>query len=200
MTIDNAKVKDSRLTVLNPRINDKGPSIALCICSCGTRKEIPMKAVKSGNVRSCGCWAAENRKSNAEKNFRKNEPKISSAKHIYASTYADDDLDFETFLELSQLPCYYCGSLPHNVYNRFMNRSGGFRGSKSQVSLDWANQADFVYNGLDRVDNTKAHTKTNVVPCCRQCNQAKSAFTQSEFYSWVERVFRYSVSKRSVGG
>lgn len=28
--------------------------------------------------------------------------------------------------------------------------------------------------GLDRIDNSKGHIKTNVVPCCYECNTAKS--------------------------
>lgn len=194
MCYTNPKVKDSRLTILNPRINSKGPSIALCLCSCGTQKEIPMKLVQSGNVRSCGCWAAENRKSNAEKNFRKNDPKISSAKHVYARTYSDGDLDFESFFILSQLPCHYCGSPPKNLYNRFKSLCGEYRKSKRKVSEDWANQADFIYNGLDRVNNTLPHVKDNVVPCCHQCNQAKSNFSQTDFYDWIRRVFHHSLN------
>lgn len=35
--------------------------------------------------------------------------------------------------------------------------------------------------GLDRIDNTKGHTKDNVVPCCHLCNTARMAsFSHSE--------------------
>ena len=35
--------------------------------------------------------------------------------------------------------------------------------------------------GCDRIDNSKGHTKDNVVPCCHECNTARSDhFTVSE--------------------
>jgi hypothetical protein len=37
--------------------------------------------------------------------------------------------------------------------------------------------------GCDRIDNTKGHTKNNVVPCCSDCN-----YTRLDIYSFVEML------------
>ena len=40
---------------------------------------------------------------------------------------------------------------------------------------------DFSSTGLDRLDNTKGHTKENCVPCCKECNIARmDNFTYEE--------------------
>jgi hypothetical protein len=35
----------------------------------------------------------------------------------------------------------------------------------------------YVYNGIDRLDNTKGYTIDNIVPCCYKCNVLKKDFT-----------------------
>lgn len=41
--------------------------------------------------------------------------------------------------------------------------------------------------GCDRLDNTKGHTKDNVVPCCKTCNNLKNRFfTHEEFVKVVK--------------
>lgn len=41
---------------------------------------------------------------------------------------------------------------------------------------------DFTQLGADRIDNTKGHTKNNVVPCCLGCNGRRGKKT---FYEWL---------------
>lgn len=49
--------------------------------------------------------------------------------------------------------------------------------------------------GLDRIDNTKGYTASNVVSCCSVCNVAKGQMTQKEFKCWVEKIYHYWRSK-----
>lgn len=40
---------------------------------------------------------------------------------------------------------------------------------------------EVLSSGCDRIDNTKGHSATNVVPCCNDCNTARSDnFTHEE--------------------
>ncbi len=64
--------------------------------------------------------------------------------------------------------CAYCGAQPHRT---------GFKNSR-----------DFVYNGIDRVDNALGYTRANTVPCCKTCNIAKSTRSRAEFVAWLKRA------------
>lgn len=43
-------------------------------------------------------------------------------------------------------------------------------------------------NGVDRVRNERAYTKTNLVPCCKRCNSMKSQLAPEDFLAHVERI------------
>jgi len=77
----------------------------------------------------------------------------------------------ELFIHLTSQNCHYCGSSPQKV----------------QKSTH--NNGDYVYNGIDRIDNTKGYIKTNVVPCCTYCNAGKLDRTTAEFNRWIEQLF-----------
>jgi 5-methylcytosine-specific restriction endonuclease McrA len=75
------------------------------------------------------------------------------------------------FRDLVTSDCAYCGQPPIQV----KKLSGG----------------SFVYNGIDRLDNTQDYTSTNTVPACIQCNRAKHKQTFSDFRAWVLRVAEF---------
>jgi len=56
-----------------------------------------------------------------------------------------------------------------------------------------SNNGDYIYNGLDRADNSKGYELDNVVPCCGRCNRAKNAYNRDDFLLWIEKVYKYSV-------
>ncbi len=72
--------------------------------------------------------------------------------------------------------CYYCGAPP-------------------SVSCTHTNlRGTYAWNGIDRIDNTKGYFLENCVPCCTQCNFAKSNHTHSAFLDWVRRVYHHSAA------
>jgi len=83
-------------------------------------------------------------------------------------------LEESDFRRLTQQPCFYCGVAPSKVKDR--NGSHVFKRSK------------FVYNGIDRVNNTKDYNFQNCVSCCRDCNIAKGTRTIEEFFAWIQRL------------
>ena len=110
-------------------------------------------------------------------------PKGSLATSIRCIFYGykkDSDLTVEEFYDLSQKECYYCGSLPINKFNRAKIDKKSSK--KAKVN------GEYIYNGLDRLDCSKGHTKDNVVPCCKYCNFAKSKLTFYQFKEWASRV------------
>lgn len=62
-------------------------------------------------------------------------------------------LTLKIFSQLISGNCAYCGSFPRNsvLYLRFT----------------------FLYQGIDRMDNSKGYIPGNVVPCCLECNSIK---------------------------
>jgi hypothetical protein len=58
--------------------------------------------------------------------------------------------------------------------------AGWFREHIQYKSCHYCHRTD-VRMGCDRIDNSKGHTKANVVPCCKDCNFARGdRFTHEE--------------------
>ena len=77
----------------------------------------------------------------------------------------------EEIINISQLNCYYCDTPP------------------SQIATSNGDTGDFVYNGIDRLDNSKGYKLDNVVPCCWQCNQWKRAMPRLDFIEHAAKIF-----------
>ncbi len=145
----------------------------LCRCECGTEKAVRGTHLSAGTSKSCGCLSKFS-----------HDPRLASANKVYINHYNDGDLSFEEFISLSQNVCYYCGSPPSNVYDRYKSRN--------TIS------APFSYNGLDRLDPSLSHNKNNVVPCCAVCNYAKTDMKFEEFKSWVEKVYNHCCKREEL--
>jgi hypothetical protein len=96
----------------------------------------------------------------------------SSVKAVFGK-YNDDNLTIDQFYKLSQLNCYYCNSVPSNLCNRYLKNN---------------KDGDFIYNGLDRVNNSLKHTFDNCITCCKVCNLFKRNFNIDYFYKWINKI------------
>ncbi len=170
-----------KLTVLSrfPSKDKWGRILWLCQCDCGNTQKAITSNLKSGRVRSCGCQVGS----------AKRLPEgVSSMKRVIEAyrkhaislglPYEITDGEFRT---VTQSPCFYCSSKPSNKSHP--ENSNG----------------EFIYNGIDRVDNSRGYTTDNIVPCCKICNMAKQTLTQQEFYTWVKRVFKHYKKPASIG-
>ena len=182
----------NKLTVIKEveyitKISKKKQVRFLCICSCDNKTKIITTSyrLKIGETKSCGCIKSEVGKKNiinAYKSKTKYSPKEATAKSIYNKSYKNDNLSFSEFMILSQMPCYYCNSPPSNSAVSFVKASSQY----------YKNNCRFLYNGLDRVDSKKSHSKDNVVPCCFQCNAAKSNMTLNDFIVWITNLCSFN--------
>lgn len=153
--------------------------IWLCQCECGNTVEVCTKNLTSGNTRSCGCLRKEKRPNRAlpygEASFRS----IYRAYVSKAKKYGQEwGLSLEQVRELFSQKCFYCGNEATNLHRK-KNHTYGV----------------YVYNGLDRVDNTRGYTLDNVVSCCKVCNRAKEALSQEVFIKWIHQAHEHLVSK-----
>ena len=83
-------------------------------------------------------------------------------------------LTFEEFLVFTSECCEYCGERP-----------------KQKCQPKEAN-GYYLYNGLDRQDNTKGYVPGNIVPCCGTCNYAKADRSVKDFLAWAIKIARLS--------
>ncbi len=83
----------------------------------------------------------------------------------------DYQLNDSEFMVLVKQNCFYCNCKP------------------STISKTASKQSAFKYNGIDRIDNSIGYIKSNVVTCCKLCNQAKSTLTIQEFKNLIENVY-----------
>jgi len=167
--------KFNKLRVIKRVDNNKhGQVMWLCKCECGNETVICGWCLKNGHTKSCGCLRKENLKRFHKQNTLTTG--VASMRNVISSykqkayNYALTEKQFE---EITQQPCYYCGAKPNNMANR--------KGCNGR----------YIYNGLDRVDNTKGYTVDNVVPCCKNCNIAKNTRTLQEFKDWIDQIYHY---------
>lgn len=153
-----------------------------CICDCGVRVNKQSGRLVSGVTKSCGCYRSElstangkiqgghNRKPYGESSFNSlfKSYRESAIRRGYSFNLKPDQ-----FRKLTKGNCSYCGIEPRQ--EKYNTRTGATNG-------------EYVYNGIDRVNNLKGYTFRNCVTCCSMCNKAKDVRTVSDFYKWVCRV------------
>ena len=170
-TIDLIGKKFGKLIVVKREYPNRGKqSIYLCKCDCGTEKIIRGNNLKSGGTKSCGCLAYSN-------GIRYLSGFASMRGLIYCYKKNAEkrgytwELTEEQFAKITQKECHYCGAKPNNIFKQ--RKCNG----------------DYIYNGLDRIDNTKNYTVENTVSCCKTCNHAKGILTLQEFKEWIKRIY-----------
>lgn len=140
----------------------------LCKCDCGNDYWAKSSYLLLGSVVSCGCFWKENYKL----------PSGRSSQNTIYKTYINGakkrnlffQITFEEFLDISQKDCYFCGAKPSN---------------KSQNK---GSNGCFVYNGIDRLDNSKGYEKDNIVPCCCLCNKMKRDTSEKDFIKHIKAI------------
>jgi hypothetical protein len=98
----------------------------------------------------------------------------------------DWDLSYSQFYQLTTQSCTYCGSEPLEL-NYFEKAPSLQRESPNR---DWSKYT-IKFNGVDRVDSFLGYSEENCVPCCTNCNRAKSDMSFAEFKNHIERVYKW---------
>lgn len=168
-----------------------------CECSCGNTSIVIGSHLIRGNTKTCGCSIKEHQKLAAKAASLKNtKPYGLSAKTTLYKNYKrhaiDRSLVFEITLEefevITQRDCYYCGVAPIQISKSANNRLV----EKGLASKDTGN---YIYNGIDRLDNKRGYTIDNIVSCCKMCNHAKKTYTEDEFREWIKRVYNHWIKE-----
>lgn len=156
----------NKLTILSYSGMKGGRSTYNVVCECGQRLEVNRQKLV-GNIRkSCGCLRQFNPVTLYKEVYRR-----------YQLQAAERNLKWELpedrALQLFKRHCRYCGIGPDNI---------GRDGSRKHF---------IQYSGIDRIDPKQGYNPSNCVPCCINCNRAKSDMTLSEFSSWLDRAYQH---------
>jgi hypothetical protein len=153
----------------------KNRSFWICACSLCGREKI-MAAFLLKKVKSCGCVRKSSRKEIGKAGFTRilGVYKRNAKKRNYEFLLSEQE-----FKIITSSNCYYCDSPPLQKSN-----SAGTRG----YTDSGIEHGQYLYNGIDRIDNSKGYILENCVPCCHQCNAAKSNMPISSFIKWIHKV------------
>lgn len=163
-----------RFTVLRFIDTQNQGSRWLVKCDCGTEKILPSKTfVGKGHIKSCGCLKVDR-----DRNFMTDEESAERrAFTVYKVSAKSRGLSFsltqDEFIHLAKSECEYCGAGPQN--KTVPTRKNGSR---------------FVYNGIDRINNSLGYESGNVVSCCKRCNRMKMDMTVEQFLEKCMAIVR----------
>jgi hypothetical protein len=143
-----------------------GIAHVLCRCACGTERNVQLNRIRRGASKSCGCWRIKQPQESAKRSLYR-EYKCHAARKNRAFT-----LSLSQFSDLVTGLCDYCGVPPRQKKRA---RDGGY----------------FLYNGIDRVDNSRGYETDNVVTCCETCNKAKRVMSRDDFLAWIIRIVKF---------
>lgn len=153
-------------------------------CYCGKEFETIPQLIRTGKTRSCGCYRnnllGQQSRGKTPPNAL-NDPTESSFNGLYSryrSSARIKGLEFslskEDFRIFVKGNCHYCGSPP------------------AQKNLQTSHsRKPFIYNGIDRKENSIGYSKENSLPCCAVCNYLKRAKPYDEFIKLIEKIYNH---------
>jgi hypothetical protein len=133
----------------------------LCYCDCGKETWLATISLTSGNTKSCGC-----QRSLAFGQAARNQI-LHGYRHGAKKRNLRWNLSDKQFDKLITDKCFFCGRAPYAIKKRIGN-------------------GNFIYNGIDRLNNDLDYTIRNVVTCCKICNFAKGSMPLVDFNAWIK--------------
>lgn len=182
--------KFGRLTVIKYFGKDKYKcNMWECLCECGNSKIVRGTVLVNERSKSCGCFNKErttetHRKEKGESGFHM---VLSSYKNNAKKRNITFNLTIKEFKKLTKGNCFYCNTKPSNV-SCIISRM-------TKKGIEWSK---YVYNGIDRIDNSKGYTVNNCVSCCGQCNYAKKDMDIIQFKEWIKKMYKHMFVNNNI--
>lgn len=176
--VDRVGLRVGNLTVKAYAGTSNYHRIWVCTCDCGNERTVSWRDLSRHHTTSCGCRAHSGLVAGGSNKKDWGEARFNDLFKIYQRSAASRKLEFTIdkvdFRRITRLPCRYCGRLPSQV----IKAGHECRGS-------------YVYNGIDRIDNSAGYISGNVCPCCKFCNIAKGTLSEADFFKNVLRTARH---------
>lgn len=160
--------KFGRLTAIRPTVDRQWE----CLCECGATVSVSRSDLLSGHTKSCGCLKRDvvyNRIPSGRAGFFvvfKNYKRHAVGRNL------EFNLSIEEFFDMTQRDCFYCGVEPCHI----------------AVPQRQTAKGNFLYNGVDRLDNSIGYTSSNCVTCCGVCNKMKGTQSVENFINKINAI------------
>jgi hypothetical protein len=145
----------------------------LCKCKCKNEVVVWASTLLKGHVKSCGCG-----KLGPRDGVTVDEAGLTRVIGKYEHGARDRGIAWELTRDdvgrLISSNCQYCGAAPATTTRQW--RGGN---------------AKFVYNGIDRIDNSGPYRLGNVLTACQSCNMAKRDRLFGDWADWAARFAAY---------
>lgn len=147
-------------------VKPNGGAVWECLCACGNTITASAFSLVVGHKKSCGCLIKDiglnKRKEKSIAGFNRLYTSLKRRAYIKKLNF---DITKDQLLLLSNQQCYYCNCPP---------RQSSKHSKSIGVSQNLIDHSEFIYNGLDRIDNSKGYCIDNVIACCGECNKLRS--------------------------
>lgn len=152
-----------------------------CVCKCGKKVIVRGVSLRIGQTKSCGCLQKEISteiitKGRLKRLIPGDTPSSNEVYGNYKRNAKSRNLDFiltkEEFYKITKENCFYCGVEAKQIYKAY----------ESSIP--------YIYNGIDRIDNSLGYILENCVPCCGLCNQMKMNETLEKFEDQIRRIYK----------
>ncbi len=178
-------IKFGRLEVIKDSgIRQYRSVIWTCICDCGKFHNVNSQSLIKGWTRSCGCLQKEIQSNRLKKDY--GEASFNRLYRSYKRGALYREMNFQLSKEelksLTSGNCFYCGESPSQI----------------EISDKKYLNGVYIYNGIDRLDNSKGYIMDNCVPCCWKCNRAKNNLSVEEFISWIKKSYKYLKERKLI--
>lgn len=155
-----------------------------CLCLKCNKLFLGRSDILKRGSRNCGCTVSEGAN---KRGLQSRGSLVDRVLQVYknAARYRDFifDIPIDIFNKLILQNCFYCNKPPSNKFERSIRRKNGI--------TDY-----LLYNGIDRVNNTKHYTIDNCVTCCKICNLMKQTLTENEFINHIKSIYDFRLKDK----
>lgn len=151
-------------------------------CDCGTEFSKTPHDTSKLITASCGCEKSSNyaRSKHKEPGLAAFNSVLNSYKNGARHRSLEFSITDSEFRNLTSSNCHYCNARPARL-----------------SAPDKSTNGSYIYNGIDRKDNSIGYVTSNCVSCCWDCNNLKGSRSYNDFINMIRKIYdnRYNYGR-----